>query len=230
MGNIIFKGVNSSTIDGLLISEQPDIIRPARRTLVTEVDGRDGDVVDYLGYESYKKTALVGLYGGFDIDEVMNFFNGEGWVTFANEPTKKYWGRIVDDVAMERLIRFRKGKVTWVVQPYKKLVTESNVSGSSSPLTVPNAGYEDALPKIVVAGTAGNVIVLKKGGVTFMTVTIPPEGTITIDAEAKNCYNTNADKNQYVVGDFPTLQSGDNAISWTGTATSVTVTPNSRWL
>lgn len=231
MGNIIFKGVNSNTISGLLISEQPDIVRPARRSEVMEVDGLDGDKVNYLGYESYKKSAIVGLHGDFDIDEVMNFFNGEGWVVFANEPTKKYWGRIVDDVALERLVRFRTGKVTWVVQPFKKLVTEDSVTDASSPMTVVNQGYEDALPTIIITATAGAVIELDINAQTVLSVTMPPEGTITIDSETKNCFNSNADKNQYVTmaDDFPTLISGDNTISWTGSA-SLTVIPNSRWL
>lgn len=231
MGNIIFKGVNSSTIDGLLISEQPDIIRPARRTEVTEVDGRDGDLVNYLGYEAYKKTALVGLYGSFDIDEVMNFFSGEGWVTFDNEPTKKYWGRIVDDVAMERIIRFRKGKVTWAVQPFKKLVTEASVTDASSPMTVTNQGYENSLPIITIVADEDEVVELDINGDTVLSVVMPAEGTITIDSETLNCYNSNADKNQYVTiaTDFPSLIAGSNTITWTGDA-ELTVTPNSRWL
>lgn len=232
MGNIIFKGVNSNTITGLLISEQPDITRPARRQTATEVAGRDGDVVAYLGYDTYEKVAEIGLYGSFDIDEVINFFSGEGWVTFANEPTKKYWGRIVKEIDFTRLIRFRKAKIRWIVQPYKKLVTESNVTGATSPLTVVNQGYENSLPTIIIVADADEVVEIDVNAVTVLSVTMPPEGTITIDSETLNCFNSNADKNQYVTmaGDFPTLLSGDNTVSWSGTVTSVTVIPNSRWL
>lgn len=231
MGNTITKnGVSSSTLTGLLISELPDITHPDRRQEVIEVDGRDGDIVRYQGYSTYKKKVQVGLHGSYDIDAIINFFSGEGEFVFSNEPTKKYIGRVVDAVDFERLVRFRKGNVNITVQPYKKLVTEANVTGTTSPKTVHNAGYVDCLPKIVLTGTAGNVIALKLAGITFMTVTIPPEGTITLDGEAKNCYNTNADKNQYVVGDFVALHAGDNVISWTGTLTGITITPNSRWL
>ena len=230
MGNIIFKGVNSSTINGLLISEQPDITRPSRKQEVIEVDGRDGDVVNYLGYESYKKTALVGLYSSFNVDEIFNYFGGEGWVTFANEPTKKYWGRIVDNIDLERRIRFRTGKVTWIVQPYKKLVTENDVTSSTNNFTVVNQGYEDALPVITIVAPAGNVVGIKVNTILVATITMPPEGTITLDSEALNCFNSNADKNQYVVGKFATLKAGNNTIGWTGTVTSVKVKPNSRFL
>jgi len=236
MGNIIFKGIDSDTISGLLISEQPAITRPARRQEAIEVDGRDGDVVNYLGYDTYEKVAKIGLHSGFDIDEVINFFSGEGWVTFANEPTKKYWGRIVKDIDFDRLIRFREAKIRWTVQPWKKLVTEANVTGSNSTpdltLTVENQGYEDSKPTIIIEADADEVIELDINAETVLSVTMPPEGTITIDSETMNCFNSNADKNQYVTmaGDFPTLLSGDNDVSWSGTLTSITIIPNSRWL
>jgi len=232
MGNIIFKGTNSDTISGLLISELPDITKPPRRQEAIEVDGRDGDVYRYKGYDTYKKTLQIGLHGTYDIDEIANFFSGEGAVIFSNEPTKQYTARIVDNIDFERLVRFRTAKVPFIVQPYKKLVGEDNVTGSTSPLTVENLGYEDSLPTIIIVADADEVVEIDVNAQTVLSVTMPPEGTITIDGEALNCYNSNADKNQFVTmaGDFPTLLSGDNEISWTGDVTSVTVIPNSRWL
>lgn len=228
--HIIFKGINSNSIAGLLISELGHITRPSRKQEVTEVDGRDGDVVRYLGYEPYKKDLLIGLYGDFNIDQIINYFGGEGSLVLSNEPTKQYQARIVDNIDFERLIRFRTAKVSFIVQPYKKLVVEADVTGAVSPLTVENQGYEDSLPKLVIVADAGEIVTLDLDGDDFMTVTMPPEGTITIDGEALNCYNSNADKNQYVVGDFPVLPSGEHTIGWSGDVTSVTVSPNSRFL
>ena len=230
MSNVIFKGIDSDSITGLLISEQPDIVRPPRRTNRIEIDGRDGDIPEYLGYESYKKTILVGLHSGYDIDEIINFFTGEGWVTFGNEPTKRYYARIDDDASFERLVRYRTGKVTFIVQPYKKLVTEADVTGSTT-LTVTNQGYEQSRPVITIVADADEVVALKINDITVATVTMPAEGTITLDTEELNAYNSGGDKNDKVVGtlDF-TLESGVNEVDWTGTVTSVTVTPNSRWL
>lgn len=230
--NIIFKGRNSNELTGLLISEQPDITRAKLREETTEVEGRDGDLSRSLGYDSYKKSILIGLHGNFDVDAIMDFFDGEGWVIFGNEPDKKYWGRISDGFDLERLLRFRKGKVTWIVQPYKKLVDEPNVSGAVSPLSVTNQGYKDALPIIKIDGTAGGTVELKVRGLTVLSLVMPPEGTITINSETMECYNANAKKNQYVTmaGDFPKLIKGVNPVAWTGAATNVTVTPNSRFL
>lgn len=229
MGKITFKGVDSDTITGLLISEQPAITRAPRKTESIDVDGRDGDLVNYLGYDTYVKTAVIGLHGSYDIDEIANFFTGEGWVIFSNEPTKKYWGRITSQIDFESLIRFRTAKVKWTVQPYKKLVTESNVSGSTSPLTVVNQGYEDCKPLIKVEGTPDDEITLDVDGIDFATVTIPASGEIYLDGENVDAYDATGKQNDKVVGNFAVLPAGSSDIGWTGTAT-VTITPNSRWL
>lgn len=230
MSNIIFKGVNSNTIDGLLISEQPDITRPARRTDNIEVDGRDGDIADFLGHESYKKTAQIGLYGSFDTDEIGNFFSGEGWVIFGNEPTKKYYARIDDNIDFERLVRFRRAKVTFIVQPWKKLVDEDDVVDTTGTFTVDNLGYEVSKPLMTIVADADEVLVLKVNTITVCTITMPSEGTITLDSEALNAYNSAGDKNNHVVGTFAELDSGENDVEIEGTFTSITVSPNSRWL
>lgn len=227
--SIIFKGVNSGDIDGLLISELPAISRADRRTQTTKVDGRDGDVVDYLGYDAYKKETVIGLTRNFDIDEVINFFTGEGWAIFSNEPTKRYYVRFEDGFDLDRLVRFRKGKITMVAQPYKKLVSEADVVGTSS-VTVENLGYEKSQPIITIEAAADAELVLKLDGTDMMNIVMPAEGEIVIDSEALNCYNSNADKNQYVEGNFIELSHGAHTIAVTGGATALTVTPNSRWL
>lgn len=52
---IIINGTNSQSIEGLVISTTPSISKPAIRTSVEEIDGRDGDIVTKLGYSAYDK-------------------------------------------------------------------------------------------------------------------------------------------------------------------------------
>lgn len=229
MNSLIFKGKNSTDIDGLLISELPAISRADRRTEAVKVDGRDGDVVNYLGYDPYKKEMVVGLTRGFDIDEIIDFFNGEGWAIFSNEPTKRYYVRFEDGFDLDRLVRFRKGKITMVAQPFKKLVSEADVVGTAS-VTVENLGYEVSQPIITIEAAAAAELTLTLDGNDMMNIVMPAEGEIVIDSEALNCYNSNADKNQYVEGSFIELTRGEHTIAVTGGATALTVKPNSRWL
>jgi phage-related protein len=61
MNYIIWNGSNSTTIEGLIIQELPPITRPAIRAQITEIEGKDGDISDDLGYQSYDKAVKIGL-------------------------------------------------------------------------------------------------------------------------------------------------------------------------
>lgn len=116
---IELNGEKSTNVKGLIIQALPPITKPKVRTAIEEIDGRDGDIVTKLGYESYDKEVSVGLHGDFDIDDAIAFFDSEGEVVFGNEPDKYYRYQILDQIDFERLIRFRTAKVKMHVQPFK---------------------------------------------------------------------------------------------------------------
>lgn len=116
---IVLNGYKSTLIKGLLISELPPISKPLQRTSVEEIDGRDGDIVTKLGYAAYDKKMTIGLFGDFNIDNIIQYFNSEGTVVFSNEPDKFYKYQIVNQIDFERLLRFRTATVTFHVQPFK---------------------------------------------------------------------------------------------------------------
>lgn len=132
---IILNGVNSNTITGLLISQLPPVSKPKIRTEVEEIDGRDGDIITTLGYAAYDKTIEIGLYGDFDINEVIAFFNSEGTITFSNEPDNYYNYQILDQIDFERLIRFRTATVTIHCQPFKYSTTDEEVALNGTIIT-----------------------------------------------------------------------------------------------
>ena len=122
---ITLNGQESTEIAGLLIQELPPISKPLIRTEIEEIDGRDGDIVTPLGYSAYDKEITIGLYGNFDIDEIIAYFNSQGTVTFSNEPDKYYNYQIIDQIDFERLVRFRTATVTFHVQPFKYSTEET---------------------------------------------------------------------------------------------------------
>ena len=142
---IILNGVNSNTITGLLISTLPPITKPKIRTQTEEIDGRDGDIVTKLGYSAYDKEIQIGLYGNFNINEVIAYFNTEGTIVFSNEADKYYNYQILDQIDYEKLIRFKTAKVKMHVQPFKYPLEETpveiniqNVTGSGETTSLDN--------------------------------------------------------------------------------------------
>ena len=125
---VIINGTNSNTITGLMINELPPISKPQMRTMIEEIDGRDGDIITDLGYSSYDKTFTIGLFGtGYDINEIISFFNDSGTITFSNEPDKYYYFKAISKIDYERLQKFKTATITFHCQPYKYPTSETPI-------------------------------------------------------------------------------------------------------
>ena len=229
---VIFKGVNSNTYSNLIISELPCISKPELRVDTTEIDGKDGDIIDELGYASYDKTLKIALKSSENIDEIIKFFSGSGNIVFSNEPDKYYKAYIYEQIDFERLLRFKEVDITIHVQPFKYLLNEEdvvlNITNQTS-LTVNNQGLEKSKPILKLYGSG--TITVSLNGLTAFTVTIDEDDDyIVIDSMEEEAYNDTELKNRNMSGEFPLLETGNNTISWTGSLTKIEVTPNSRWL
>lgn len=116
---VLINGHDSRGIKGLLIQELPPIVKPQMRISEEEVDGHDGDFITELGFSAYDKEMIIGLYGDYDIDAVIEFFSMSGEITFSNELSKVYEFKIYDQIDFERLARFRTATITLHCQPFK---------------------------------------------------------------------------------------------------------------
>ena len=188
MNYIIFKEINSQTLQGLIVSELPPVSKPKMRTTVTKIDGRDGDIIDYLGYESYTKTIKIGLSKDFNIDEIINFFNGEGDLIFSNESDKVYKAQILDQIDFERLIKFKTATIKFYVQPYKYLYGEKAqefIIKEEQQIVIKNQGLCSSNPIITLYGT-GTVDFLVNGYNVFQ-IDID-EDYVVIDSMEQEAY------------------------------------------
>ena len=134
MNYIVLNGYKSTLIKGLLISELPPITKPLIRTKTEEIDGRDGDIVTKLGYAAYDKKMSIGLYGDFNIDDIIQYFDSAGTVVFSNEPDKVYRYQINNQIDFERLLRFRTATIVFHVQPFKYSALNDSVFYSKNML------------------------------------------------------------------------------------------------
>lgn len=228
---VIFKGIDSRTIRGLIIQELPSITKPKMRVSETVIDGVDGSYIEELGYESYDKTFKIGLTRNYDIDEVIDYFNGEGSIVFSNEPDKYYKVKIINQINYERLVRFKEATVKIRTQPFKYLYQEHKqvFSNPTESITVINNGFLDSKPIIKLEGSG--TIEFKIDNVAIFSYTFPNnESEVIIDSDKQDAYLGNILKNRNMNGEFPLLKRGKNIITWTGTITKIEVIANSRWL
>ncbi|MGN1044321.1 MAG: distal tail protein Dit [Acutalibacteraceae bacterium] len=230
---IIWKGQDSRNLKGLLISELPHIVRPATRVQVVEIEGRDGDVSDNIGYAAYDKLVKIGLYDNYDVDRISHFFSGTGKVIFSNEPDKYYESEITEQIDFERLVRFRTAVVKFHTQPFKYLVdekpVETEINDEIKEIKVMNVGFEESKPIITLTGK--DTVEISVNGYAQFQVNID-DGYITVNSKLQECYkdNTYNLKNHNMGGEFPVLQPGENTVTWTGNLTKIKVELESRWL
>lgn len=230
MNTIIWNGVSSSTIKGLLICELPPISKPPMRVKETFIDGKDGSEIEEYGYEPYNKTVKIGLRGDFDIDEIIKYFSGSGNMVFSNEPDKYYKAHIVRQIDYNRLCRFRTAEIVFRVQPFKYKWSEREViTEGTEDIFVTNEGNIPCKPLIILNGSG--VVECTVNGVGIFSYEFPDGDTeVYIDSEKEDAYLDDVLKNRYMTGEFPQFISGMNTISLSGAVHSVRILPNSRWL
>ena len=232
---IIINGVNSETVKGLLISALPPISKPKVRVTLEEIDGRDGDIATVLGYAAYNKPISIGLYGDYDIDAVIKYFNSSGKVIFSNEADKYYNFAVYEAIDFNKLIRYKTATLNMYVQPFKYSAEEVeknfNISGESNIITVRNNGNICAKPTITLTGSGAVDLYI---GTAHLGINLTGVNeTIIIDVQGMNAYDLDGNfKNREVVGDYDALRldSGVNNITINGNVTSFKINNYSRWI
>lgn len=234
---IVINGISSKTISGLLIQSLPPISKPKIRTSVEEIDGRDGDIVTVLGYSAYDKEIQIGLYGEYDVDDIIEYFNTSGNIVFSNEPDKYYKFALYEQIDLEKLLTFKQAKVKIHVQPFKYSDNETAINNdyadiTSANITVRNDGNIYSKPTISVTG-AGDISISLNSYQIFEIALGSDETTIIIDSESMNAYDTNGNYlNRLVTGDYDNLhfKTGINTLAVSGTISNVTIKNYSRWI
>lgn len=231
---IIINGKKSTLINGLIITSLPPITKPKIRYRAEEIDGVDGDTINKLGYGAYDKTFEIGLSYNYNVDDVIEYFNTQGQITFSNEPDKYYNFTTLNQIDFEKLLRFKKAKITIHVQPFKYSNVENtktfNFTEASQSLTVRNNGNIYSKPIITLYGNG--TINLSLNGIQVFTIAL--NGSMVLDTQSQNAYDPNTKDflNRYVTGDFKNLylNVGVNTLSWTGNITKVEIDYCSRWI
>lgn len=234
---IIINGQNSSSINGLMICSLPPISKPQMRVSAEEIDGRDGDIITKLGYSAYNKPCEIALVGNYDVDEIIEFLNQDGIITFSNEPTKYYKFSQLAGIDFEKLIKFKTASVNFHCQPFKyalneaEIVADFSISSSSGEVSVTNSGNYFSKPVIKITGT-GNVM-LNINENEIMELDMSEDSVIILDSTEMNAFAPDGTLlNRRVTGNFDDLifTAGNNTLEYSGTVSQITVNKYSRWL
>lgn len=112
-------------------------------------------------------------------------------------------------------------------RPFKYAVDNSLISIGASGSVVNNPGSLESKPIITVYGSGNINLNINNQAVELLGV----NNKIIINSELMDCYDDAlSNLNHKMNGEFPSLDIGNNHITWTGNVNKVEVHPNWRWL
>lgn len=236
---LVINGKISKNITGLMIQKLAPISKPKLRTTIEEIDGRDGDIVTTLGYSAYDKEVTIGLYGDYNVDDIISFFDSSGQVTFSNEPDKYYNFAIYDQINLEKLIRFKTATVKFHIQPFKYSESETDIvkiydsDNTNANITIRNNGNIYSKPTLQITGKGYIDVSLNGTQIFNINLSSAEFETIIINSVDLNAYSLSGDYlNRKVTGDYDNLRLnvGINNFNISGNVTNVTINNYSRWI
>lgn len=226
MKSFTWKNKDSWLDYGIVIQEKPPMPVPERNADEIEVPGRDGTLI--IDYETYKSItfSLVCSLTEDNLDDVKAWLTGFSDLIFSWQPDRYYKAENINRIDIAQATEnYGEFPILFKAQPFANSLA-NDVITIAAPGTISNPGTAESEPIIKVYGT-GNI------DLTINTATMHLTNVadyVTIDSVLQDAYKDTVLKNSDMLGEFPVLAPGDNAISWTGTVTKIEITPNWRWL
>ena len=221
----IFNNISSE--DYLMVNALPPIIKAQQNIEKKEIEGRDGFLT--INSETYKgivKPVECTIFSLEDIDFICGWLNGSSDVIFSNEPDKIYKATIINQIEFKKIaVEFHSLIIQFDCQPHKYSISNDVMTLTSAGI-VYNATTTDSKPIMTIYGS-GNVN-LTINGITIYLTNV--DEYVTLDSYMIDAYKETQLKNNDMDGEFPILEVGNNAISWTGSVSKIEITPNWRYI
>lgn len=224
----IWKNEDSRN-NGLWVAKLPPITTPEERVTQVEIPGKPGVLTLSDGvHKCYTKNCIVTARRSYDPQYLCSWLSGESEVIFYNEPTKRYFARILGSVSFNRISNdLMQATIPFFCEPYKGAYpSESVVDFTGTSGSIFNPGDVDSRPAVTV-NTTGTVT-LTINGIQMILTDVPTKLIVDCDAGII----TKQDGTLWtgtMYGDFFKLTPGSNSIVASKSVT-LNIEPRWRWL
>lgn len=227
---VIINNQNTKNL-GFALVGRPSIASAEKKYEITEVEGRDGSLTRFLGYDDLKFSLNFNILFQSDIKQKLREIKGvlaqASTLSFDDSPNFYYKIKQAQISETESVIKASGVfSVDFVAEPFEYQKT-SSTAYTTKPISLTNQTTAEALPLIKITGTGTVVLSVNGTGITLTGLT----SSITLDSELQEAYTgLTTNMNSSMNGNFPVLKIGSNSITWTGTVTKVEIDPKWRWL
>ena len=222
-----FKGIDATTYG--TVTKEPIRKRAEIDVQITKVEGADKSIREEKGFKPYVIETQMVLFATTDLDNIYIWLNGGGDLILNEHPERvivAYCDAPIDPERFSRGIANRVIDIEFMIlEPYwyKNNETPIVLTGAGN---VTNDGNVNSKPVLKITGS-GTVTVTVDGR-SFTYIFDTPY--VVVDSLQQDAYHEGVLKNRRMTGAFPILEPGINAVSWTGTVTSIELRKVSRWL
>ena len=227
---VIINNQNTKNL-GFALVGRPDIPSANKRYETTEVEGRDGTLTRFLGYEDLKFTLNFNILFQSDIKqklrEIKGLLSGAKTLAFDDSPNFLYKIKQAQISDTETIIKSSGVfSVEFIAEPFEYEISETK-SYTTNSFAITNNTTTTALPIIKIYGSGTVVLNINGKGITLNDLT----SDITIDSEVQEAFSgLTTNMNGSMSGEFPIFRVGNNTITITGNVTKTEIDNNWRWL
>lgn len=222
-----FKGISSDSFD-MVVSFLDRRQIPEEKIDVYEIPMRAETLVKHTGvFTPYVRNVECILKDTSQKMAITAWLRGSGILRTSIDPNGFFRANIISTVQFEKYgTKFEKLTFQFLMNPpyYYFDTGMAAIEDTTSPMGFTNPGNIESNPIIDITGS-GNITLDVNGKVITLTAV---DSYISLDSELQVAYKDTVNQGDKMVGEFPVLIPGVNAISWTGTVTKVRVLP--RWV
>lgn len=219
-----FKGF-SSVSKGLIVTNEIKLNKPTKRIDKIEIDGRNGYLtVDKGTYESILVSVNCHL-STTDMSSIYAWLDGGGKFSLDNQI--EYDAIVVNQIKLEKITNhFDSIIIQFELNPISKskTINEVEVIGTPQTITITEATAE--MEPIIELNLTGNISITVRDE-TFLLNEI--NGETELDCELKTITDSTGNISNKMNGNFPTLITGENIISYTLSEGSILTSFNIKY-
>ena len=190
------------------------------------IPDRDDEPTEHTGkYKPYLRPMKFAWKDKARTAEINKWLVGYGELRTSKDPDGYFKANVVSGYDVEKFSRrYDEFQVQFKINPgFFYMDSGDDIIVMTAPGTIVNMGTISSEPYIKITGSGNINLTINSTVYSFTAV----DTYLQIDSELKYVYRDALNQGDKMVGKFPVLAVGSNAISWTGTVTKIEVVP--RW-
>ena len=227
---VIINNQNTKNL-GFALVGRPSIPSADKKYETIEVEGRDGALTKFIGYQDLKFSLKFNILFQSDIKQKLREIKGllsvAKTLAFDDSPNFFYKIKRCQISDTETIIK-QSGvfSVEFIADPFEYESSSVLEYENPSNLLIRNNTTYFSQPVLKIFGQGNIKLFVNDELVEVKNIN---EG-ITIDSELQEAYYQNNNLNHQMLGSFPTFEIGENRIRLEGNIDKIEILPQWRWL